>query len=289
MVFMVTTDLDQALIDDMTRVVAQALAEDLGSGDLTAALISENARSHARVVTREAAVLCGAPWFDEVFRQLDADIDVRWHRFDGDSIEAGTIVCELNGPSRPILSGERTALNLLQMLSGTATATRAYTSAITGTQAHILDTRKTVPGLRLAQKYAVRCGGGTNHRIGLYDAVLIKENHIAAAGGISAAVEATAARAESVMIEIEVESLDQLDDALTTAADRLLLDNFSIDDLARAVERRNASRNASIELEASGNITLANIREVAETGVDYISVGAITKNVTATDYSMRFE
>jgi nicotinate-nucleotide pyrophosphorylase (carboxylating) len=269
MVFMVTTDLDQALIDDMTRVVAQALAEDLGSGDLTAALISENARSHARVVTREAAVLCGAPWFDEVFRQLDADIDVRWHRFDGDSIEAGTIVCELNGPSRPILSGERTALNLLQMLSGTATATRAYTSAITGTQAHILDTRKTVPGLRLAQKYAVRCGGGTNHRIGLYDAVLIKENHIAAAGG--------------------VESLDQLDDALTTAADRLLLDNFSIDDLARAVERRNASRNASIELEASGNITLANIREVAETGVDYISVGAITKNVTATDYSMRFE
>ncbi|NNC64482.1 MAG: carboxylating nicotinate-nucleotide diphosphorylase [Gammaproteobacteria bacterium] len=286
---MVTTDLDQALIDDMTRVVAQALAEDLGNGDLTAALISDGARSHARVVTREAAVLCGAPWFDEVFRQLDADIDVRWHRSDGDSIEAGTIVCELNGPSRPILSGERTALNLLQMLSGTATATRAYTSAIAGTRAQILDTRKTVPGLRLAQKYAVRCGGGTNHRVGLYDAVLIKENHIAAAGGISAAVEAAAARAESVMIEIEVESLEQLDDALTTAADRLLLDNFSIDDLAKAVERRNASLNASIELEASGNITLANVREIAETGVDYISVGAITKNVTATDYSMRFE
>ncbi len=281
--------LDQSLIDDITRSVVQALAEDLGSGDLTAALIAEETRSHARVVTREAAVLCGAPWFDEVFWQLDPDVDVRWHASDGDTLEPGTTVCELRGPSRPILSGERTALNLLQTLSGTATATRAYADAIAGTHARILDTRKTVPGLRRAQKYAARCGGGSNHRVGLYDAVLIKENHIAAAGGISAAVDAAAAQTKSVMIEVEVESLAQLNEALATSADRLLLDNFSVDDLAKAVELRNAKGKASIELEASGNITLANVRAVAETGVDFISVGAITKNVTAIDYSMRFE
>lgn len=281
-------ELDQALIHDISQVVARALAEDLGSGDLTAALVTEDSRSHAHVVTREAAVLCGSPWFDEVFRQLDTNIEVRWRGSDGDALERGAIVCELSGPSRPILSGERTALNLLQMLSGTATATRAYATAVAGTPARILDTRKTIPGLRLAQKYAVRCGGGTNHRIGLYDAVLIKENHIAAAGGISAAVEAAAAQAGSIMIEIEVESLAQLDDALATPASRLLLDNFSIEDLARAVEVRNAAGKTSIELEASGNITLANVQAIAETGVDLISVGAITKNVTAIDYSMRF-
>ena len=281
-------DPDQAQIDDIARAVAQALAEDLGTGDLTAALIADEGRSSARVVTREAVVLCGGPWFDEVFRQLDANIDVRWRGSEGDTFAAGAVVCEIEGPSRPILSGERTALNFLQTLSGTATATRAYASAIKGTHARVLDTRKTIPGLRLAQKYAVRCGGGTNHRIGLFDAILIKENHIAAAGGITAAVE-VAARARDVMIEIEVESLAQLEEALETAADRLLLDNFSVDDLARAVEIRNATGRSSIELEASGNITLANIREIAETGVDYISVGAITKNVTAIDYSMRFE
>lgn len=282
-------DLDQAQVDDMARAVTQALAEDVGTGDLTAALIADAGRSSARVVAREAAVLCGGPWFDEVFRQLDATIDVRWHASEGDTLASGSVVCELEGPSRPILSGERTALNFLQTLSGTATATRAYAAAIAGTRARILDTRKTLPGLRLAQKYAVRCGGGANHRIGLFDAVLIKENHIAAAGGIGAAVEAATTQADSVMIEIEVESLAQLEEALATAADRLLLDNFAIDDLEKAVELRNEKRGPSIELEASGNVTLANIRRIAETGVDYISVGAITKNVTATDYSMRFE
>ena len=283
------TELDQALTDEISRVVSQALTEDLGDGDLTAALVDDSSRSKARVVVREAAILCGAPWFDEVFRQLDASIDVRWHGSEGDALDAGAIVCELSGPSRSLLSGERVALNFLQTLSGTATATRTYVAAIAGTRARVLDTRKTIPGLRLAQKYAVRCGGGSNHRIGLFDAILIKENHIAAAGGIGAAVEAASARSESVMIEIEVESLSQLDEALATSADRLLLDNFSIDDLATAVERRHAARKTSIELEASGNVTLANIREIAETGVDFISVGAITKNVTATDYSMRFE
>ncbi len=282
-------DLDQALVDDIESVVARALAEDLGDGDLTAALVAETGRSHARVVTREAAVLCGAPWFDAVFRQLDTNVSVRWHRSDGDALDAGSIVCELDGPSRPMLSGERTALNFLQTLSSTATATRAFATAIAGTKTRILDTRKTLPGLRLAQKYAVRCGGGTNHRIGLYDAILVKENHISAAGGISAAVEAAANQAGAVMIEIEVESLAQLDEALATRANRLLLDNFSLEDLSTAVDIRNAAGKPSIELEASGNITLTNIRAIAETGVDFVSVGAITKNVTAIDYSMRFE
>ncbi|MDH3509080.1 MAG: carboxylating nicotinate-nucleotide diphosphorylase [Gammaproteobacteria bacterium] len=283
------TELDRTLKQDLARVVEQALTEDLGNGDLTAALVAEDSRSHARVVTREPVVLCGAPWFDEVFRQLDANIDVRWHGTDGDTFESGAVVCELSGPSRPMLSGERTALNLLQTLSGTATATRAYATAIIGTHARILDTRKTIPGLRLAQKYAVRCGGGTNHRIGLYDAVLIKENHIAAAGSIRAAAEAAAAEAGSAMIEIEVESLAQLDEALAAPASRLLLDNFAIEDLARAVEIRNAAGKTSIELEASGNVTLTNVRAIAATGVDFISVGAITKNLTAADYSMRFD
>jgi len=282
-------DLDEVLINDIAKVVAQALAEDLGDGDLTAGLIAQDSRSIARVVTREAALLCGSPWFDAVFRQLDQDIVVHWHRADGDSLAAGAVVCELSGPSRPLLSGERTALNFLQVLSGTATAASAYAAAIAGTTARILDTRKTIPGLRLAQKYAVRCGGATNHRIGLYDAVLIKENHIAAAGSIASAVAAAKADADTVVIEVEIESLAQLDEALEASADRLLLDNFSIADLAKAVQQRNSASKEAIELEASGNITLANVRDVAETGVDFISVGAITKNVTAIDYSMRFE
>jgi len=282
-------DLDEVLINDIANVVAQALAEDLGDGDLTAGLIAQDSRSIARVVTREAALLCGSPWFDAVFRQLDQDIVVHWHRADGDSLAAGAVVCELSGPSRPLLSGERTALNFLQVLSGTATAASAYAAAIAGTTARILDTRKTIPGLRLAQKYAVRCGGATNHRIGLYDAVLIKENHIAAAGSIASAVAAAKADADTVVIEVEIESLAQLDEALEASADRLLLDNFSIADLAKAVQQRNSASKEAIELEASGNITLANVRDVAETGVDFISVGAITKNVTAIDYSMRFE
>ena len=282
-------EIDRALANDIDRVVKQALAEDLGSGDLTAALVPEHGFARARVIARERAVLCGSPWFDEVFRQLDSRITVRWHHTDGDALAPGVTVCEIEGPARPILSGERTALNLLQLLSGTATATRNYVAEITGTSARILDTRKTVPGLRLAQKYAVRCGGGSNHRLGLYDAILIKENHIAAAGTLAAAVEAAAANADSVMIEVEVESLTQLAEALATRADRVLLDNFDVENLASAVAMRNAVDGRLIELEASGGITLANIREIAATGVDVISVGAITKDVIATDYSMRFD
>ncbi len=282
-------EIDRALANDIDRVVKQALAEDLGSGDLTAALVPEHGVARARVVARERAVLCGSLWFDEVFRQLDSRITVRWHHTDGDALAPGATVCEVEGPARPILSGERTALNLLQLLSGTATATQTYAAAIAGTRARILDTRKTIPGLRLAQKYAVRCGGGSNHRLGLYDAILIKENHIAAAGTLAAAVEAAAAHADSVMIEVEVESLDQLAQALATRADRILLDNFGVENLASAVAMRNAVDGCLIELEASGGITLANIREIAATGVDVVSVGAITKDVIATDYSMRFD
>jgi nicotinate-nucleotide pyrophosphorylase (carboxylating) len=279
--------IDRALANDIDRVVRQALAEDIGRGDLTAALVPPQALASAHVVVRHRAVLCGAPWFDEVFRQLDPDITVSWRFADGALLESGAVVCELTGPARPILSGERTALNLLQLLSGTATAAHTYAAAVAGTGARILDTRKTIPGLRLAQKYAVRCGGASNHRTGLFDAVLIKENHIAAAGGIPAAVDAAAADAGSVMIEVEVESLEQLDEALRTRADRILLDNFGLADLEIAVTRRNAA-GTTVELEASGGITLGNIRAVAETGVDFISVGAITKDLTATDYSMRF-
>lgn len=279
---------DPALADDIARTVRQALDEDLGRGDLTAALVPEDGVSDARILVRERAVLCGAAWVEEVFRQLDSSIVLGWQCDDGDELTPGDEVCRLRGPSRALLSGERTALNLLQTLSGTATSTHAYVSAVTGTRAVILDTRKTIPGLRLAQKYAVRCGGGSNHRIGLYDAVLIKENHIAAAGSLRAAVEAASEHAGSVMIEVEVESLSQLEDALATRIDRVLLDNFNIAELARAVAIRDAAGGKFIGLEASGGITLENVRAVAETGVDFISVGAITKDVAATDFSMRF-
>lgn len=280
---------DPALTDDIAKVVERALAEDLGSGDLTASLVSEQSHSRAQILSRDNAVLCGAAWVDEVFRQLDTRVHVKWRKTDGDVLEPGDILCSLDGPSRAMLSGERTALNLLQMLSGTATSTHAYVSAIADTGAKILDTRKTIPGLRLAQKYAVRCGGGTNHRVGLFDAMLIKENHIAAAGGIRAAIEAAVAQARSVTIEVEVETLAQLEEALSTKVDRILLDNFGLDQLARAVAMRDTADNPGIELEASGGITLANVRAIAATGVDFISVGAITKDVLATDYSMRFD
>lgn len=280
---------DPALTEDIERVVKQALAEDLGSGDLTAALISEHSHSRAQILSRDTAVLCGTAWVDEVFRQLDSRVQVKWRKADSEALEPGDILCSLDGPSRAMLSGERTALNLLQMLSATATSTRAYVSAVADTGARILDTRKTIPGLRLAQKYAVRCGGGDNHRVGLFDAVLIKENHIDAAGGIRAAVEAAATHASSVLIEVEVETLAQLEEALATNVNRILLDNFDLDQLTRAIATRNAAGNSTIKLEASGGITLANVRAVAATGVDLISVGAITKNVLAADYSMRFD
>jgi len=277
--------MQRALLDEIQETVRRALAEDIGSGDLTAGLISTVTRINACVMTREEAVLCGQMWFDEVFHQIDAAIKVQWRTHDGDLIQAGQTICDLGGPARGILTGERTALNFLQLLSATATRTRQYVDAVRGTQAVILDTRKTLPGLRKAQKYAVVCGGGRNHRLGLYDGILIKENHIAAAGSVSAALQAARHSApKDIDVEIEVESVSQLREALRAGADHLLLDNFSLEDLRSAVkETRGQAR-----LEASGGITLANIRAVADCGVDYISVGDITKNLETIDLSLRF-
>jgi len=273
------------LPDDITETVRHALAEDVGPGDLTAALIPANRQAEAQVTTRAAAVLCGTAWFDEVFRQLDSRIRINWTSKDGDAVQSGQILCALHGPARALLTGERTALNFLQLLSGTATLARKYVEAVRGTRAAILDTRKTVPGLRRAQKYAVACGGGQNHRMGLYDAILIKENHIAAAGSIASALGAARAAASGRgTVEIEVENLEQLRDALGSGAEHVLLDNFSIEQLKSAV--REAGGHA--RLEASGGINLSNIRAIAETGVDFISIGDITKNVVAVDLSLRF-
>jgi nicotinate-nucleotide pyrophosphorylase (carboxylating) len=270
----------------VTAQVQQALAEDLGNGDLTAALVPEHAAARARVIVREAAILCGLDWFNEVFHQLDPAIELKWSAKDGDALQPGQLVCELTGKARPILSGERTALNFLQTLSGTASLAGRYVKAVQGTRATILDTRKTIPGLRLAQKYAVRCGGAGNHRFGLYDAILIKENHIRAAGSIMAAMRAaTAAAEDGVMIEVEVESLEELDQALAAGARRVLLDNFDNAVLREAVHR-NAGR---AKLEASGGVDLETVRGIGLTGVDFISVGQLTKDVTATDYSMLFD
>lgn len=273
---------------DIAAAVTRALAEDLGSGDVTVTLIDEKQRAEARVIARDSAVLCGAAWFDEVFRQIDSRVAVNWAHHDGARIERNTIVCTVAGPARALLSGERTALNFLQTLSGTASAASRFADAIHGTGARILDTRKTLPGLRAAQKYAVRCGGAYNHRQGLYDAILIKENHIAAVGSIELAVSRARAQTPSLSLEIEVENLEQLRAALETSADRIMLDNFPVAQLREAVAIRNAHKGMRKELEASGNIDLDNVRAVAETGVDWISTGAITKNVRAIDYSMRF-
>jgi nicotinate-nucleotide pyrophosphorylase (carboxylating) len=274
------------LPDDIKDTVRRALAEDIGSGDLTAALIPASTRARASVITRERAVLCGSAWFDEVFRQLDTAVSTTWAAKDADSIQANQIVCRLHGPARAILSGERMALNFLQLLSDTATQTRRYVDAVSGTHTKVLDTRKTIPGLRRAQKYAVTCGGGQNHRMGLYDGILIKENHILAAGSIARAVQqAKTSATEGIPIEVEVENLDQLRDALAAGVDRLLVDNFSLQRLKAAV----AQTRGRATIEASGGITLENVRTMAETGVDYISVGALTKDVKAIDLSMRFE
>jgi nicotinate-nucleotide pyrophosphorylase (carboxylating) len=273
---------------DVATTVSRALAEDLGAGDLTAELIGAATRSVAVVVTREPAVLCGRAWFDETFRQVDPRVAVAWHCEDGARIAADSLVCELAGPGRSIVTGERTALNFLQTLSGTATATRTFVDIVAGTAARILDTRKTLPGLRLAQKYAVRCGGGENHRIGLFDAVLIKENHIAAVGSLGAAVALARQRSPQVMIEVEVETLEQLREALATDADRIMLDDFSLADMRSAVTMRDAHAGKRQELEASGSMNAETLRDVAETGVDFISIGALTKHVRAIDFSMRF-
>ncbi len=278
-----------ALPQDIPQVVARALEEDLGPGDVTADLVPAGCSAVATVVSRENAVLCGTAWFEEVFAQLDAGIAVQWSITDGMPMSTGAELCRLDGPARALLSGERTALNFLQALSGTATVARRYADAVAGTGCRVLDTRKTLPGLRAAQKYAVACGGATNHRHGLYDAILIKENHIVAAGGIAAALGAARAAHPGLSVEIEVESLAELDAALDGAADIVLLDNFSHSDLHKAVERTRGRPGCLTRLEASGNVDLANVHAIALTGVDFVSVGALTKHLRAVDLSMRLQ
>jgi nicotinate-nucleotide pyrophosphorylase (carboxylating) len=268
--------------------VSTALQEDLGSGDKTAELVPESTTASAVIICREPMTLAGQPWVDEVFHQIDSEVDIQWLANDGDHLPADAEICVLNGAARSLLSGERTALNILQTLSATATVTSRYVNAVADFKAKILDTRKTIPGLRLAQKYAVRCGGGNNHRLGLFDAILIKENHIASAGGVETAILAAREQYSDLPVEIEVESVTELQDALRAGADRLLLDNFDIEDLQRAVEVNHREGNPPADLEASGGLTLEEVVKVAETGVDYISVGALTKNVKAIDLSMRF-
>ena len=272
----------------LETTVAAALAEDIGSGDLTAALIDEDEVVGATIVARESLVLAGQPWAAEVFSRLDERILADWYIEDGQRAEADDVICKLVGPARALLTGERTALNFLQTLSATATVTAEYVAAVAGTRARVLDTRKTLPGLRQAQKYAVRCGGGENHRAGLYDAILIKENHIRSAGGITEALRRAQNSASDVLVEIEVESLDELREALDAGAGRILLDNFSLADLREAVAVNAGYGYVAAELEASGNVGLDTVRDIAETGVDYISTGAITKNVRAIDLSMLF-
>ena len=263
---------------------ANALDEDVGSGDISANLIDAEAWLETELLVREDAVLCGCQWFDEVFRQCDEKISTRWHAGDGDRITANSVVCEVSGPARGLLTAERSALNFLQTLSGTATVTRAYSDRIKHTRCKILDTRKTIPQLRVAQKYAVLCGGGSNHRIGLFDAFLIKENHLAACGGIANAVTRARETHPDKFLEVEVEDLEQLRQAIDAGVERALLDNFSLADLQRAVEL-NQQR---IELEASGNIEKDNLAQIADSGVDYISIGALTKNLRAIDFSLRY-
>ena len=272
----------------IARQVSAALAEDVGTGDVTAALVPLQQQVRAHVVAREPAVLCGTQWVSETFRQLDAAIRLEWQAADGERIAADQVLLNLSGPARPILTGERTALNFLQTLSATATAASRYVEAIAGTNCRIIDTRKTLPGLRLAQKYAVRCGGAQNHRIGLYDMVLIKENHIIAAGSIATAIASARRTSPGIPVETEVESLTEFDQALAGGADIILLDELSLDDMRTAVAR-NRERGSKAKLEASGSVTLATVRDIALTGVDYISIGSITKHVQAVDLSMRFE
>jgi nicotinate-nucleotide pyrophosphorylase (carboxylating) len=272
----------------IARQVAAALAEDVGTGDVTAALVPEQQQARAQIVAREPAILCGVDWASETFRQLDPAIRLDWQAADGERITGDMTILKLAGRARPMLSGERTALNFLQTLSATATAAGRYVEAVAGTNCRILDTRKTIPGLRVAQKYATRCGGAHNYRIGLFDMVLIKENHIIAAGSIAGAIAAARRTSPGIPVEVEVESLEEFDQALAAGADIILLDELSLDDMRTAVTR-NRGLGARAKLEASGGVTLATVRDVALTGVDYVSVGGITKHVQAIDLSMRFE
>jgi nicotinate-nucleotide pyrophosphorylase (carboxylating) len=274
----------EVLEEPLLRSVREALSEDIGTGDITAALIPADEVATAMVISRESAVLCGMAWFNAVFAELDTGITVDWTTRDGDALRAGQTLCTLHGPAAHILTGERTALNYLQTLSGTATLARRYAEAVTGLAVKVLDTRKTLPGLRPAQKYAVRVGGCHNHRMGLYDGILIKENHIASAGSIERAVRFARAAGPELPVEVEVENEAQIVEALAVGADILLLDNFTPEELIKAVRLVDGRA----RLEASGGVTLENIRDIAQTGVDYISIGALTKNLHAIDLSMRF-
>ena len=274
------------LPSDLAQQVTTALAEDIGGGDITAQLVPAAQRVTGKVITREEATLCGRPWVTEVFRQLDPAVQLTWHADDGDRVTANQTLFEIAGLARPVLTGERTALNFLQLLSATATATRRYVDAIAGTQCAILDTRKTVPGLRTAQKYAVLCGGGQIYRIGLFDQVLIKENHIAAAGSLTAAVAAARRAAGSRKVDVEVETMEEFEEALRAGPDIIMLDEFSLADMRAAVALNN-SKGHRVSVEASGSVTLETVRSVAETGVDCISIGGITKHVRAVELSTR--
>ncbi|MBS1229633.1 MAG: nicotinate-nucleotide pyrophosphorylase [Proteobacteria bacterium] len=284
------TPTDLASLDaEIERNVTVALAEDVGNGDLTAQLVDANAVRRATIVSREDAVLCGTAWFERCFKTLDPAITITWYANDGDRVVPDQLLCELAGPARALLTGERTALNFLQLLSGVATKARRYADTVAGTRAQVVDTRKTLPGLRLAQKFAVKCGGGGNHRLGLYDAILIKENHILAAGSIGAAMAAAKEVAAATggrckFVQVEVETADELKEALAAGATMILLDNMTLEQMREAV----AITAGRAVLEASGNVTLETLRGIAETGVDRISVGALTKDVRATDLSMRF-
>ena len=271
---------------DLAQQVEAALREDLGSGDVTASLVPAAQRVRGSVVTREQAVLCGRA--DETFRQLDSKVQLTWHAADGDRVAPQQVIFSIAGPARPVLTGERTALNFLQLLSATATAARRFVDAVAGTGCQILDTRKTLPGLRTAQKYAVRCGGAHNYRMGLYDQVLIKENHIAAAGSLTGAIEAARHSAAGITVEVEVETLGELQEALSARADIVMLDEFALEDM-RAAVALNRAQGAVAKLEVSGSVSLDAVRAIAETGVDFISVGSITKNVRAIDLSMRLD
>ncbi len=271
-----------ALID---TDVAHAFAEDIGTGDATAELLPVHARARAALTCREDAVIAGSAWFDACFRKLDPDVEITWQVADGERVAAGSVICQLEGQARALVSAERSALNFLQLLSATATSTARYVAAVAGTGVRLLDTRKTLPGLRLAQKYAVRCGGGENHRIGLYDAILIKENHIIAAGGIAAAIAAARRLHPELLLEVEVENLDELKQALDAGVHRVMLDNFTPELMREAV----ALTAGRVPLEVSGNVGLDTITEYARTGVDYISIGALTKHIRAVDLSLRLE
>jgi len=274
---------DAPTAEQISADIERAFAEDLGSGDATAELLPADARAQAELTCRESAVIAGIPWFEACFRRMDTEVRIRWNTADGDRVAPGDVICRLSGHARALVSAERTALNFLQLLSGTATQTAKYVAAVAGTRTRLLDTRKTVPGMRLAQKYAVRCGGGYNQRMGLYDAILVKENHIIAAGSIAAAVEAGRRLHPALMLEVEVENLDELVQAIDAGVDRIMLDNFSLPLMVEAV----ALTAGRVPLEVSGNVDLETVAAFAGTGVDFISVGALTKHVRAVDLSLR--